>query len=91
MVMWKIYYFEENNVIWRLYYNEIFKINIILVIFWSFFFVKDFIFFIKDKINCNYRMKIFYIEVMYENLKKINENIMKFEDRCKNFFFIKFK
>lgn len=45
------------------------EINIILVIFWSFFFVKDFIFFIKDKINCNYRMKIFYIEVMYENLK----------------------
>lgn len=56
---------------WRLYYNEIFKINIILVIFWSFYFVKEFIFFIKDKINCNYRKKIFYIEVMYENLKKL--------------------
>lgn len=36
-------------------------------------------------------MKILYIEAMYENLKKINEKIMKFEDRRKNFFFIKSK
>lgn len=33
-------------------------------------------------------MKIFYIEVMYKNLKKINENIMKFEDRWKNLFLL---
>lgn len=87
----KIHYFEENNVTWRLYFNEILETNTISAIFWSFHSVKDLILFIKDKINRNYRMKILYIEAMYENSKKINENIMKFEDRRKNFFFIKSK